>query len=173
LDIQQKSLGELEMRNTVRKRYFLKNEEAVSEEFTVLPALSVVMIGFALFVVLLAQTYLAYADRIDRLQTYQTADVLLQKLTNPDCFFIRESGLVDVHLLQNDTSSLQNFFEQYTKAGLNFLLQLHWNDQLWEYPNTLEINPLTRTAVSKEIGVYLNEAQTIPGTLTIVIWKGS
>jgi len=161
------------MKNTVRKRYFLKNEEAISEEFTVLPALSVVMIGFALFVILLAQTYVAYADRIDRLQSYQTADGLLQKLTNPDCFFIRESGLVDLHLLQNDTNSLQQFFEKYTKAEIYFLLQLHWNNQLWEYPNPKGSNTLSRTAVSKEIGVYLNEAQTIPGTLTIVLWKGS
>ncbi|MCX6661003.1 MAG: hypothetical protein NTY91_00455 [Euryarchaeota archaeon] len=161
------------MRNTVRKRYFLKNEEAVSEEFTVLPALSVVMIGFALFVILLAQTYLVYADRIDRLQSYQTADGLLQKLTNPDCFFIRESGLIDVHLLQDNTYFLQQFFEKYTRAGLHFLLQLHWNNQLWEYPNPGESNPLSRTAVSKGIGVYLNEAQTIPGTLTIVLWKVS
>lgn len=161
------------MRNIVRKRYFLKNEEAVSEEFTVLPALSVVMIGFALFVIILAQTYIAYTDRIDRLQSYQTADGLLQKLTNPDCFFIRESGLVDVHLLLNDTNSLQQYFEKYTKAGLYFLLQLRWNNQLWEYLDPSESNPLSRTAVSKEIGVYLNEAQTIPGTLTIVLWKGS
>jgi len=161
------------MRTTLRKRYFLKNEEAVSEEFTVLPALSVVMIGFALFVVLLAQTYITYADRIDRLQSYQTADGLLQKLTNPDCFFIREAGLVDLDLLQNDTISLQNFLEQYTKSGLFFHVQLHWNDQIWDFPESMASNPDIRIAVSKEIGIYLNEAQTTPGTLTILLWKGS
>ena len=158
------------MRTTLRKRYFLKNEEAISEEFTVLPALSVVMIGFALFVVLLAQTYLTYTDRIDRLQSYQTADGLLQKLTNPDCFFIREAGLVDLHLLQNDTMSLQNFLEQYTKSDFFFHLQLHWNDQIWVFPESMVSNPDIRIAVSKEIGIYLNEAQTTPGTLTVLLW---
>ena len=161
------------MKTTLRKRYFLKNVEAVSEEFTVLPALSVVMIGFALFVVLLAQTYITYADRIDRLQSYQTADGLLQKLTNPDCFFIREAGLIDLHLLQNDTISLQNFLEQYTKSGFFFHLQLHWNDQIWDFPESMSSDPDIRIAVSKEIGIYLNEAQTTPGTLTILLWRGS
>jgi hypothetical protein len=161
------------MRNRVKTRYFLKNEEAVSEEYTVLPALSVVLIGFALFVILLAQTYIAYADRIDRLQSYQTADGLLQKLTNPDCSFIRESGLIDLHLLQNDTNSLKQFFEKYTNIGIYFRLQLRWNNQLWEYPNPGQSNSLSRTVVSKEIGVYLNEAQTVPGTLAIVLWEAS
>ena len=160
------------MRYSIHKRYFLKNEQAVSEEFTVLPALSVVMIGFALFVVLLAQTYIAYADRIDRLQSYQTADGLLQKLTNPDCYFIRRGGLVDLHLLQNDTKSLQNYCEQYLKSGFRFQLQLRWNDQIWDFSESLSSDPLNRIAVSKETGVYLNEAQTIPGTLTILLWRG-
>jgi hypothetical protein len=158
------------MRKRIYIRYFLRNEEAVSEEFTVLPALSVVMIGFGLFVILMAQTYTTYADRIGRLEIYQTADRLLQKLTNPDCFFIRESGLVDLQLLRNDTNSLPQFFDYYTKMGPCFLLQLRWSDQFWEYPNVHGISPLSSTAVSKEIGIYLNEAQTIPGTITIVLW---
>ncbi len=158
------------MRNLLRKRYFLRNEEAVSEEFTVLPALSVVMIGFAVFIILLAQTYVAYADRIDRLQTYQTADGLLQKLTNPDCFFIKPPGLVHLPLLQNDTGALQNYFEQYTKSGFFFLLQIQWNNQTWDFPDPMTSDPVNCIAISKEIPISLNEAQTIPGTLTILLW---
>jgi hypothetical protein len=161
------------MRSTKKTRNFLKNEDAVSEEFTILPALSVVMIGFVLFVVLLGQTYIAYADRVNRLQNYQTADRLLQKLTNPDCYFIRESGVIDLRILQNNNSSFQHFFEQYMKTKLSFLIQIRWNNQLWEYPNPSGSDPFSRTVVSKEIGVYLNEAQTIPGTFTVVLWKGS
>jgi hypothetical protein len=131
------------------------------------------MIGFALFVGLLVQTYIEYTDHINRLQSYQTANGLLQKLTNPDCYFIREGGLIDLYVLQNNTGSLQNFCEQYQKEGIFFLLQLHWNDQIRDFPDSLHTNNLTRIAVSKQVGIYLNEAQTIPGTLTILLWKGS
>jgi hypothetical protein len=160
------------MRNRIRKRSFLENEQAVSEEFTSLPALSIVLIGFAVFIVLLAQTYIAYADRVDRLQHYQTADGLLQKLTNPECYFIRPGGLVDLSNLENDDTSFQHLYQQYYKIGYVFCLQLRYDSQIKILPESSEPQPPNRIAVSLEIGVYLNEAQTIPGTLTIVLWKG-
>lgn len=160
------------MRNRIRKRSFLKNEQAVSEEFTVLPALSTVMIGFAIFVVLLAQTYIAYADRVDQLQHYQTADGLLQKLTSPECYFIKPGGLVDLSNLENDGISFQHLCQQYHEIGYVFCLQLRWDEQIKTLPESSEPQPLNRIAVSQEIGIYLNEAQTVAGTLTIVLWKG-
>jgi hypothetical protein len=154
-----------------KMRYFLGDEHAVSEEFTILPALSIVMIGFALFAVLLAQTYTAYEERMDRLQNYQTADGIVHKLTNPDCYFIREGGLIDVSTLQNDTGSLQILCEQYERSGVIFLLRLQWYNLTQDFPETLSIAPMNRIAVSKDVGIYLNEAQTVPGTLTIVLWE--
>lgn len=161
------------MKYTKRARYFLKNVEAVSEEFTVLPVLSIVMIGLAFFIVLLAQTYIVYAERIDRLQCYQTTDSLMQRLTNPDCFFIREGGLIDVSLLKEDNSTLQHFFESYTKSGFCYLFQMQWNNQSWFFPQNVTSDQGNRLAMSKHIGVYLNEAQTVLGTVTIILWKGS
>ena len=154
-------------------RYFLVEEHAVSEEFTILPALSIVMIGFALFVVLLAQTYTAYEERMDRLQNYQTADGIAKKLTNLDCYFIREGGLIDVSILQNDPGSLQILCEQYERTGVIFLLRLQWNNLTQDFPEPLSIAPMNRVAVSKDVGVYLNEAQTVPGILTIILWENS
>jgi hypothetical protein len=159
------------MRTIVRKRYFLRNEEAVSEEFTVLPALSVVMIGIALFILLVAQTYGAYIERIDRLQTYQTVDGLFIKLMNPDCFFIKSPGLINLYLVQNETTLLQKFFGQYIRSGFLFQFQIKWSNQTWFFPKTSNANPLNRIAVSKAIGIYLNEAQTVPGTMTLLLWK--
>jgi hypothetical protein len=161
------------MRYKIKVRSFLINKQAVSEEFTVLPALSIVMIGFALFAVLLAQTYTAYSEHINRLQNYQTADSILNKLTNPDCYFIKEGGLINLSLLQNDTSSLQGIYDQYRRVGIIFLLRLQWNDFIQDFPETLLAIPQNRIAVSKNLGIYLNEAQTIPGTLTILLWKES
>jgi hypothetical protein len=173
IDIQYKSLGELSMRNWIKIRSIFKDERAISEEFTILPALSIVMIGFALFVVLLAQTYLAYTDNINRLQNYQTTDGILQKLTNPDCYFIRNGGLIDIHILQNDTRSLQILCTQYQRVGITFVLRLQWGDQIQDFPADLLTDSRNRIAVSKEMGIYLNEAQTIPGIFTILLWRDS
>jgi hypothetical protein len=159
------------MRTIIKRRNFLIDEQAVSEEFTVLPALSIVMIGFTLFVVLLAQTYTAYGERINQLQNYQTASSIVRKLTNPDCFFIRDGGLIDLFLLQNDTESLHLFCEQYQKSGIIFLVRLHWNNNTQDFPNTTISIPSNRIAISSNVGVYLNEGQTIPGTLTIIVWR--
>jgi hypothetical protein len=159
------------MNTTVRTRYFLRNEDAVSEEFTVLPALSVVMIGFALFILLVANTYSSYSDRMDRLQTYQTIEGLFQKLMNPDCFFIKVPGVVNLRLLQNKTDSLQRTVEQYTRVGFGYRLQIQWDNQTWYFPENLETTPKGLVAISKAIGIYLNEAQTVPGTLTLSLWR--
>jgi hypothetical protein len=132
-----------------------------------------VMIGFVLFVTLLAQTYLAYADRVNQLQNYQTADTILQKLTNPDSYFIKEGGLIDIAILQNDTIFLQKLYVQYQRLGVSFVLRLQWRNQTQDFPKALMIDPRNRIAVSKEIGIYLNEAQTIPGILTILLWRES
>jgi hypothetical protein len=161
------------MRNTINVRSFFRDERAVSEEFTVLPALSVVMIGFALFVALLAQTYLAYTDHVNQLQNFQTADGVLQKLTNPDSYFIREGGLIDLDILQNDTLPLQQLCTQYQRSGVTFILRLQWSNQTQDFPKALQTESRNRIAVAKEMGIYLNEAQTIPGILTILLWRGS
>jgi hypothetical protein len=149
------------------RRYFLRNEEAVSEEFTVLPALSVVIIGFALFAVLLAQTYIAYTNHINQLYRYQTADRILQKIINPDCFFIRSPGIVDLHLLQNNTEMLQGYFHRYPSLEALCRVQIHWGNHTWFYPEISSSASLDYVAISKVVGVYCNEAQTLPGIITV------
>jgi hypothetical protein len=159
------------MRKTIKKRVFLKNELAVSEEFTILPALAVVMIGFVLFVILVAQTYTTYEERIEHLQDYQTARSLVNKLTNPDCFFIRNEGLIDLSALQKNNESLKELAQLFQTAGVSFILQLRWNNCSQYFPEAPAGLPADHLAVSSAVGVYINEAQTIPGTLTIALWR--
>lgn len=80
----------------------ISNKKAISEEFTALPSLSVVMIGFTIFFLLVANTYNAYENRIESLEKYKTADFIATKLTNPDCFFIEEGGIINIDSLESD-----------------------------------------------------------------------
>jgi hypothetical protein len=160
------------MQKKIKKRLFLVDEHAISEEFTTLPALSVVMIGFALFIVLLAQTYSTYEERIAQLQNYQTADGIAHKLTNPDSYFIRDDGLIDVAILESDMGPLQKIQEEYHRSGVSFLLRLRWYNITKDFPAEQPATSMNRLAVSKEVGIYLNPAQTVPGTITIILWRG-
>ena len=150
---------------------FLKDKNAVSEEFTSLPALSIVMIGFTLFILLISNTYMAYEQRIDSLEKYQTGYFIATKLTNPDCFFIKEGGIVDLTLLRNDIVTLNLLRDKYNTSGVNFIVRISWDKGSEDFPEELPVDVGDRIAVSKNVGIYLNEAQTTPGKLTIIIWS--
>ncbi len=162
-----------------KKRKLLKNTDAIAEEFTSIPALSVVMIGFAIFILLLANTYNAYNTRIESLDKYQTADFLLIKLTNPDSYLIKDAGLIDLPKMkqtQQSDQAINEIREKYQASGVDFIIQISYQNQEEKYPsnaNTLLSNAGDRVAISKNIGVYLNEAQTVPGKLTIISWNVS
>ena len=152
---------------------FIKNDDAVSEEFTTLPALSVVMIGFTLFILLIANTYKACDARISSLEKYQIADFIATKLTNPNCFFIKAGGLVDLPLLKKTESreKLNSIREEYRRMHMDFVVRISWKSMYLDFPEDLPLNVGDRVAVSKDVGVYLNVAQTKPGKLTIIIWS--
>jgi hypothetical protein len=148
---------------------FWANEHGISEEYTSLPALSVVMIGFSLFLVLLAHTYTAYQDRMMQVQYYQIAEGLIGKCTNPDSPFMR-NGLVDVSLLSN-SSNIMRLRDEYRLSNISFIFRLRYLDVDNDFPEPSPSMTPHRVAAAKELGVYLNDAQTTPGTLTIILWR--
>ena len=158
-------------------RSFIGDEKAVSEEFTSLPALSVVMIGFTLFFVLLANVYTSYGIRVESIGKYQTADLIATKLTNPDCFFIREGKLANLPELRKDGSNdkLNSIREEYRASSVNFIVRVSWWDgnevKSEDFPEDLPDDIGDRVAVSRDVGVYLNEAQTSPGKITVILWS--
>ena len=163
-------------KNHIRK--IIKDENAISEEFTALPALSVVMIGFTIFVILISNTYSAYNVKIDNLEKYQIADFIATKLTNPDCYFMMEGGVVNLPLLDSSNPALSDdklnaMRKQYNTAGVNFSINVNWEGGIAKFfpENSLPLDIGDRVAVSKTISVFLNEAQTKPGKLTIITWS--
>jgi hypothetical protein len=147
---------------------FWVNKQAVSEEFTSLPALSVVMLGFSLVLIMLAHTYTAYQERVTQTQEYQLAETILGKCTNPNSPLMR-NNLLDMSVMA-DPTIIQKLQAPYFLSNISFILRLHYFNSDHDFP---EPPPLTshRVAVAEEIGVYLNDAQTVPGTLTLILWR--
>ena len=116
------------------KREFIKDEKAVSEEFTSLPALSVVMIGFALFILLVANTYSAYTTRTENLNKYQTADFIATKLTNPDSFIIKEGGIINLPVFKNSEAEINKLRQKYQASGIDFVVIVNYENNQIKQP---------------------------------------
>ncbi len=164
------------MKKHTSLRSFYHNDAAVSEEFTALPAIAVVMIGFTLFILLVANVYQAYEERIDSIQKYQTADFIATKLTNKDSPFIQSAGIIQYMNFKNfqNEPTWNELQKKYKSAGIGFMLKLTWDTGFLEVKPSSSFNLATignRVAVSRDISIQLNPAETVPGKLTIITWK--
>jgi len=127
------------------------------------------MIGFSLFLVLLAHTYTAYQERMIQVQYFQIAEGLLDKCTNPDSPMMR-NGLIDVPRLEN-TTDIMRLRDEYHASNISFVLRLRYLDIDHDFPEPPPSIMPYRIAASKQLGVFLNDAQTAPGTLTLILWR--
>ncbi len=158
------------------KRNFINNEKAVSEEFTTLPALTIVVIGFTIFILLISNLYSTYNNRVNSLDKYQVASFISSKITNPDCFFMMEGGIVNLPLFDSSDPKdsdikIQKMRDDIISSGFNFSIHISWENKEKYFPeDTLKNNIGNRVAVSKVVSIFLNEAQTKPGKLTVIMW---
>lgn len=166
------------MKKNTPKRSLKNNNQAVSEEFTSLPALSIIMIGFAIFILLLANTYSAYNQRTENIEKYQKTNQIAAKITNPDCFFIKEGRIINLPLLEEDIkktdSKFENLRSEYQSKGINFVIKVNYESKTKNFPTNADIilkNIGQRTAITKNLAVFIDDAHTKPGTLTIITWE--
>jgi hypothetical protein len=84
---------------------------------------------------------------------------------------VTEKGCIDLQSLQSDSGYLKDMLHQYKKSGLCFLLRLQYDGYTNDFPTPTAAEPVQCIAVEKEVAIYLNEAQTIPGRLSIILWE--
>jgi len=146
---------------------FLRDERGVAEEFTSLPALAIVMIGFALFFSLLAGTYIQYNEKIKAAELAEVAHYIALKLTNA------ESPITDAPLLINK--------EKWDKIGENELREyckpLFYNysvnisspfvkfEKIGEKPNG------DMMSVSRKVAIKLADGDVKYGKIIITVWR--
>jgi len=157
------------------------DKRGVSEEFTSLPALTVVLIGFALFFALIAGVYYSYNERVESVDKYESANFVLEKLTMTDgaladAGVIRAGGIIDKAKFDNMGSLAENeIIKESGVVGVKFGLKLEYIDPASGYEKTLEWQNIPSggniVVASKQVAVYLNEAQTVPGVLSVMVWE--
>lgn len=152
---------------------FKKNDFAIAEEFTSIPSLSIIIIGFTIFILLVANVYSSYETKIVSIDKYQIADYLISKLINPESFFIKTGLIIDYPILnshqgKNEFKLIQ---EEFYRLNVNFILRLNWYEECYNFPNDLTNNFQNQIAISRPINIYLNEVETVPGKLTLIMWN--
>jgi hypothetical protein len=152
-------------------REFIHDKKAVSEEFTMIPAIVIVLVGFALFGLLLTNTYEAYNQSIETTENYRKARSILTKLTSPEGKIIDESGIIHLNLLINHPEWVTNEYHKY--SNVKFFVRLNWKGNTESYID-IPANPSVnrnQVALSKAVSISLNSVETKPGTFTIILWR--
>ncbi|MCD6448339.1 MAG: hypothetical protein J7L58_04770 [Thermoplasmata archaeon] len=158
---------------------FINDNKGISEEFTSLPALAVVMIGFALFFAMIAGVYYQHNERVKSLDKYEMANFILEKLTSANGLLAEKGiivgGTIDKKKFEgvgNSQDNIEAIIEESRIVGKEFGFKLvYWEEdgvQTIEWTNIP--GDVDKVAASKQVAVRLNDAEIVLGVLTIIVW---
>jgi len=151
------------------------DDRAISETFTVLPALSMVLIGFTIFFIIIATAYNSFDSKQDIINNFECCDKILEKICSPNSFFICEGNKIDLNLLISNEAEtyLQQLQQQYKPYNLSFSVKVSYEDTFHWLPTIPQLHTpnMNKYASSRQVLIKLNEVSTIPGTITVVFWQ--
>ncbi|AKB58079.1 hypothetical protein MSBR2_1563 [Methanosarcina barkeri 227] len=160
----------------------LRDERGVLEPHTDLLSVALAVIGFMVFAALMSQTYLGYEDLSFALENYETASLIAENLADDPVLEAESSGLLSAASL--DTLSGPNGANERAKifaafsGNYQFLVEVRTDDGQWHWqikPDNAKIDAfaddLEKVAASVPVVIELNPAESVPGILTVVIYK--
>ena len=156
----------------MRFRNLQKNTNAISEEFTVIPSLTVVLIGIILSFILFGTTISSYQEQTEFADNLTTTENIFQKITNPSNPFITNFGIIDYsNMFSNDSIIyFHSIQKSLLKNRLNCSLYVSSENFSFWYPNKPN-SYKESSAVTHPIGLSINEIEIIDAKLTIIIWN--
>lgn len=164
------------------KSSFIDDRRGISEEFTSLPALMVVMIGFALFFALMATAYVTYHQKLDEKELYEAAHHAVLKLTLPESPLISEGGGTNTPLIVSanlgDISS-EELIECCHLTGYDYRIKIYYYDENAEQqplPGTEHLSTSAHSSgdtvsASRKISVKFANGEVRPGKIVVTVWR--
>jgi len=155
---------------------FISDKRGVSEEFTSLPTLVVVMIGFALFFALIGGVYYSYNEKVERIDKYEVANFILEDVTTAagplgEEGMIQTGGTINPSAIDSNEAALENTLQQnYSYPGWEYKIEIEWTEG-YEEITVFPYHGEDTVAASKKVPVYLNEAQTVAGKFRVIAWE--
>mgnify|MGYP006300522339 CR=1 FL=1 len=163
--------------NSIREsqKKIIKNTKAVSESFTVVPSLAVVLIGFTIFSIIIVTAYTTYDNKSDYINKFEISEIILEKIYSPNRIFIEDSSIINLNKFRSKETQtyIIELQESYSRYDYNFSLKLSCNDFEYWIPNKiLDESSLSNSFASiKKVSIKINEISIVPGSLTIIFWE--
>lgn len=172
------------VKNFVKKPEYsiLRDEKGVLEPHSDLVATAMAVIGFVVLAALLSKAYLGYEDRSFALENYESASLLAGTVAEATSIKAENQGALSASALdrlsgQEGSDERKNFFAAYS-GNYPFLVEVRTEDGQWQWVIESEIvesgylmGKQEKVAASVPVVIELNSAETVPGTLTVVLYK--
>lgn len=160
----------------------LHDEKAVLEPHSDLVATSLAVIGFVVLAALLSRSYVGYEDRSFALENYESASLLAATVADAPVLKAENPGALSASALDRLSGTegydeRKAFFASFS-GNYPFLVEVRTENAQWQWvidPGIVEsgyfMGKQEKVAASVPVVVELSSAETVPGTLTIVLYE--
>jgi hypothetical protein len=160
----------------------LRDERGVLEPHSDVIATALAIIGFVVFAALLSRAYMGYEDRSFALENYESASFLAGTLAEAPALRDENPGTLSASALDKLSGpgghdERMKFFAAFS-GNYPFLVEIRTGDGKWQWliePEIIEpgylIGKQEKVAASVPVVIKLNPAESVPGTLTVVLYK--
>ena len=159
-----------------------RDESGVLEPQADLLSTALAVIGFVVFAALLSQGYLGYEDRSFALEHYESASLLAESLAGAPVLRAGNPELLSAEVLDELSGfggkvERERLFVAFS-GNYVFLIEVRTLDGEWKWeimPNDRDpvffLEETDRIAASVPVVIELNPAESVPGTLTVVLYQ--
>jgi len=159
-----------------------RDERGVLEPQSDLLSTALAVIGFVVLAALMSQAYLGYEDRSFALENHESASLLADSLAAAPALKAESSNMLSAAALDKlsdpeRTVGRARLFVAFSGNYL-FLIEIRTGNEQWQWriePNNVEPDSLMegreKVAASVPVVIELNPAESVPGILTVVLYK--
>lgn len=163
-------------------KLMLKDEQGVLEPQSDILSTALAVIGFVVLAALLSQAYLGYEDRSFALENYESASLLADTLAAAPALRQESSNMLSAASLDKlsgpeGVKEREKLFAAFSGNYL-FLIEIRTEEELCQWriePVNVEPDSFAegreKVAASVPVVIELNPAESVPGTLTVVLYK--
>ncbi|NLO30251.1 MAG: hypothetical protein GX120_07080, partial [Methanosarcina mazei] len=170
-------------------KHFVKREDSILrddkgglEPHSDLIVTALAVIGFVVLAALLSKAYMGYEDRSFALENYESASLLAGTVAEASVLKAENPGVLSASALDR-LSCPEGFDERETffaafSGNYPFLVEIRTENGQWDWIINSEIvetgylmGKQEKVAASVPVVIELNSAETVPGTLTVVLYK--
>jgi len=154
---------------------FISDDRAVVEPHADMPAMALAVVGFIVFIAVMSQAYGAFQNKAFIAENYQDAAKLAEKLSRDASLTGNlRPDVIDAVKLEKLGNDPQELMQKYG-AQYNFVLKVEVDTASRTYTKIIKAPDISESkygiSSSIPVTVRLNEAQELPGTLTVKIWR--